>query len=157
MNTSYKVLGAAFATLLMASPVLVLAATPTPSKSVQQAEGSGDLATYKHAAMAEVEQMPMTSLVDWQALDGSSLVVWTSNEKPWLLTMNRDCPGLRQANELKLSSVAGMVTTDTDAVEIGSERCSISKIQPVDYKKVAHMHQHPVHEHKVAQSPARKY
>ncbi len=157
MNTSYKVLGAALATLLMASPMLVLAATPKPTKSVQHVEGSRDLATYEHAAMAEVQQMPMTSLLDWQALDGSSLVVWTSNDKPWLLTMNRDCPGLTQASELKLSASAGMVTTHTDAVEIGNERCSISKIQPVDYKKVAHMHQHPMHEHKVAQAPAGKH
>lgn len=157
MNTSYKVLGAALATLLMASPMLVFAATPQPTKSVQQVEGSRDLMHYKKAAMAQVEQMPMTSLEDWQALDDSSVVVWTANDKPWLLTLGAACPGLMQAEELKLSSTAGMVTADTDAVEVGSQRCSVNMIQPVNYKKVAHLHRHPMHEHKVAHVPAASY
>lgn len=154
MNTSYKVLGAALATLLMASPMLVFAATPKPTKSVEQVEGSRDLMHYKKAAMAQVEQMPMTSLQDWQALDDSSVVVWTSNDKPWLLTLGAACPGLMHAEELKVSSTANMVTAATDSVEVGNQRCSINKIQPVDYKKIAHMHRHAVHQHKVAHAPA---
>lgn len=119
--------------------------------SAASIEGSRDIENYQKAAGDDVSEMPAT-LVDWQALDGQSLAVWTANDKPWLVKVDSTCAGLASADSVALTSRDGKVAVGTDYVELGSTHCKIASIRPVDYTKVAGIHpmmSHHMH-HKMA-------
>lgn len=124
-------------TFLMAfTAALVAAASVASAASI---EGTRDIQRYQKAAGDDVSQMPASVLVDWQALGDQSLAVWTANNKPWLVRFEQPCHGLMQASNVALTSRDGNVAAGTDAVELGSERCKIATIQPIDYAKIVAM------------------
>lgn len=107
--------------------------------SAASVEGARDIHSYQQAAGDSVSRMPAT-LVDWQALDGQSLTVWTANDKPWLVKVDSSCAGLTSADSVALTSRDGEVAVGTDYVELGSTHCKIASIQPIDYSKVVARH-----------------
>ncbi len=133
----------------MKTVVMVFAAALVAATSVASAasvEGTRDIQRYQKAAGNDVSQMPAGALVDWQALNDQSLAVWTANDKSWLVRFEQPCEGLMQAKNVALTSRDGKVAVGTDVVELGSERCKIATIQPVDYAKIVAMH-HSMHHH----------
>lgn len=114
-----------------------ISASASAAERNRQVEGRRDIQRYQAAAMSEVQQMTMPGLVDWQALDDSSLAVWTANDKPWLVHTQGPCNGLATSEDVALTSRDGMVKAGSDYVEVGSTHCRIESIRPVDYAKVA--------------------
>lgn len=129
-------------------PILLVGVALTASAA--SIEGARDIGRYQKAAGDNVSKMPAT-LVDWQALNGQSLTVWTASDKPWLVKVDSSCTGLTSADSVALTSRDGEVAVGTDYVELGSTHCKIASIQPVDYSKVVarhammrhHMHHKP--------------
>jgi len=116
--------------------------------AADQPEGRRDIARYEKAAGQIVTQMPLPSLVDWQALDDQSVAVWTANDKPWLVKVDTPCDiGLAQAGNIAFTSEGGVVKSGIDYLEAGSQRCKVASIQPVDYQQVAEAspHSHAAH------------
>ena len=128
--------------MLMVAAAL-LAAGACTAAAAASIEGSRDIQAYRNAAGEQVMQMPASALVDWQALDDQSLTVWTANDKPWLVRLDRACEGLMHSDNVALTSRDGQVKVGTDYVELGATHCKIASIQPIDYARVAAMTLHP--------------
>lgn len=70
----------------------------------------------------------------WISLGSSKLVVWTQINTAYLLTVREPCPDLPFAMNIGLTAGAGTVHRGFDAVQVGSDRCIITEIRPVNYK-----------------------
>lgn len=109
-------------------------------------EGRRDISTFEKAAGANVQEMPATALVDWQALGDHSVAVWTANDKPWLVKVDAPCDSaVDGAGNIALTSVGGAVKVGESYLEVGDQHCKVASIQPIDYTRiasVAHTHAH---------------
>jgi hypothetical protein len=74
-------------------------------------------------------------ITGWRPLDRDHLVVWTNINDAYLLTVSRPCDDLRFANTIGVTSTGSTVTT-FDKVLAGKDRCLITEIRPVDYKRM---------------------
>ena len=116
----------------------LVAAISLNAFAANQPEGRRDIARYEKAAGQSVTEMPLPSVVDWQALDDQSVAVWTANDKPWLVHVQTPCDvGLKTAENIAFTSGQGTVKAGTDYLEVGSQRCKVASIQPVDYQQIA--------------------
>jgi len=71
----------------------------------------------------------------WRSLGRDKLVIWTSLNNAYLLTVQQPCQDLEFANRIGLTSTTGTVSRGFDAVRVGRhERCTITEIRPVNYK-----------------------
>jgi hypothetical protein len=73
---------------------------------------------------------------NWTALSPTELVVWTSFNDAYLLAVQEPCAGLQFATRIGLTSTFGTVNRGLDSVLFERQRCPISQIRPVDYKRM---------------------
>ncbi|MBN8727502.1 MAG: hypothetical protein J0H15_07330 [Xanthomonadales bacterium] len=128
--------------IAIAIAATLLAGTAGLATAAGQMEGSRDIHSYQKAAGADVSTMPAGPMVDWQALDGHTLAVWTANDKPWLVNVDQSCMGLKSAKSVSFTSRGNQITAGTDSLKFGDTSCKVDSIRPVDYKQVASMHRH---------------
>ena len=99
--------------------------------AADQPEGRRDIARYEKAAGQTVTEMPLQSLVDWQALGDQSVAVWTANDKPWLVKVETPCDiGLSRA---VLDAAAG-IHSDYDCREV---LVALARVMPNDAELIA--------------------
>lgn len=126
--------------IAIAIAATLLAGTAGMATAAGQMEGSRDIHAYQKAAEAEVSTMPAGPMVDWQALDGHTLAVWTSNDKPWLVSVDSSCSGLASARSVEFTSQGREITAGKDSLKVGNSDCRVESIRPVNYQKVAQIH-----------------
>jgi hypothetical protein len=73
---------------------------------------------------------------NWTALNNTELVVWTSINDAYLLDVQQPCTGLQFATRIGLTSTFNTVNRGLDSVVFERQRCPISQIRPVDYKRL---------------------
>jgi Family of unknown function (DUF6491) len=73
---------------------------------------------------------------DWRALSDTQLVVWTSLNNAYLLTVREPCINLQFTQRIGLTSTAGTVSNRLDSVLVDRDPCQITEIRPIDYKKM---------------------
>jgi len=73
---------------------------------------------------------------DWRALSDTQLVVWTTFNEPYLITVRPPCINLQFAQHIGLTSTSGTVSNHLDSVILEHQRCQITQIRPVDYQKM---------------------
>ena len=69
----------------------------------------------------------------FRALGGRDVVVWTSINDAWLITVMAPCPNLPYANGLGMTSAGHTITSRVDWVHFDRGRCRIESIRHVDY------------------------
>jgi len=70
----------------------------------------------------------------FRTLGGRDVVVWTTVNDAWLITVMEPCPNLPYANGLGLTSANGAtVTRSVDWVKFDHGRCRIETLRHVDY------------------------
>jgi hypothetical protein len=77
----------------------------------------------------------------WRPLGKLQLVIWTTINDAYLITVLPPCVGLDFATGIRLTSTGHTVTRGIDAIEFDQQHCFISQIRPVDYlamKKATH-------------------
>ena len=74
---------------------------------------------------------------NWQPVSRNQLIVWTSMNDAYLLTIWDNCPDLMYKNAVRLSSTGSQIST-FDHVIVGRDRCQIQKIQPIDMRAYRH-------------------
>jgi hypothetical protein len=73
---------------------------------------------------------------DWQALSDTQLVVWTTFTEPYLITVRPPCVDLQFTQHIGLTSTAGTVSNNLDSIVFEHQRCQITQIRPIDYRKM---------------------
>lgn len=95
------------------------------------------LQQYLQYAEAPVERFTyLGHFEDWQSLSDTQLVVWTTFNEPYLITVRPPCIDLQFAQRIGLTSTAGTVNNNLDSVILEHQRCQIIRIEPIDYKKM---------------------
>lgn len=126
MNHHAQALGVALA-------VLVAACSGIPQRARDQQVQE----QYLQYAGAPIDHFTYLSRYDsWRALNRTQLVVWTTMNDAYLLTVREPCINLPFTQRIGLSSTAGTVTNGLDFVLVDHDRCQITQIRPVDYKKM---------------------
>lgn len=84
-----------------------------------------------------VEQFKFWSMYKWQLVGPDKVVVWTTIDDAYLLTVETPCMQLQWARDLGVTSQAShTVMRRMDAVVVGDDRCRILEIRPVDYRRM---------------------
>jgi hypothetical protein len=96
-----------------------------------------NLARFEKYAGAPVDQFEFWSLYKWQLVGPEKVVVWSTINDAFLVTVESPCPGLEWANSIAVTSKEShMVSTRFDFVKYDKGQCEISEIRPVDYKRM---------------------
>jgi hypothetical protein len=99
-------------------------------------DGQSQLDRYLQYAGAPIDHFTYLGRYDsWQALSRNQLVVWTSMNDAYLLTVADICTGLQFTQRIGVSSTGGSVSR-LEAVSFDHQRCPISEIRPVDYRQM---------------------
>jgi hypothetical protein len=69
----------------------------------------------------------------WQPVSRTQLILWTSTNDAYLLTVSNNCPELMFTDSVQVTSTASGIST-LDQVRVGGDRCPIEKIQPIDIR-----------------------
>lgn len=70
----------------------------------------------------------------WQPVSRNQLILWTSINDAYLLTIAGSCPDLMFTNAVSVSSTASEIST-LEQVIVRGDRCPIQKIQPIDVRQ----------------------
>jgi hypothetical protein len=117
-------------TAVVSGTVLLGACSGTPAREDTHAS----LDRYYRYAGEPIERFSyLGPLNGWDVLDGEHLVVYTSVNDGYLLTVELPCRDLQFKQAIALSSTGSSVTRGADFVTVGPDRCRISEIRKVDY------------------------
>ncbi|MEX2149637.1 MAG: DUF6491 family protein [Steroidobacteraceae bacterium] len=70
----------------------------------------------------------------WQAVSRNQLILWTSLNDAYLLTITSNCPDLMFTDTVRVTSSGSQIST-LDQVRVRDDRCPIQKIQPIDIRQ----------------------
>lgn len=71
----------------------------------------------------------------WQPISRNQLVLWTSINDAYLLTVTNNCPNMMFTNAVSVTSTGSSISTH-DAVLVRGDRCQIQQIQPIDVRRM---------------------
>jgi hypothetical protein len=93
------------------------------------------LAKYEPYVGEPVNKFTAWRFDSWEPISRTQLVVRTSMNDAYLLTVDDTCSQLQFANSVGLSSIGHQVTK-FDAVLVRGDRCLIRQIQPIDIRQM---------------------
>jgi hypothetical protein len=92
--------------------------------------------SYLDYAGEPVEQIVAMRGVDsWTPVSRTQLVIWTSLNEAWLVTVWDSCRELEFAQSISVTQT-GHTISRFEKVRVGTDTCPISQIQPVDVKQM---------------------
>jgi Family of unknown function (DUF6491) len=125
-----------FVALLLATSCSTMLLLSACSGIARRQDGQSQLDRYLQYAGAPVDHFTYLGRFDsWQALSRNQLVVWTSMNDAYLLTVADICTGLLFTERIGVSSTGGSVSR-LEAVSFDHQSCPISEIRPLDYRKL---------------------
>lgn len=82
---------------------------------------------------APVDEFPFWSLYKWQLVAPDKVVVWSTINDAYLVTVAEPCAGLEWARDIGVTSQQPRrISRRFDYVTFGRERCHIEQIRPID-------------------------
>jgi hypothetical protein len=113
---------------LVAAPVATADTRATQQKNLERFEKyAGD----------PIDEFDFWSLYKWQLVGPEKVVVWSSVNDAYLISVARPCPGLEFAPGIGVTSKQRrIVSRKFDYVTYGNGRCQIMEIRPIDYRRM---------------------
>jgi Family of unknown function (DUF6491) len=106
-------------------------ACATTGDSLKRTRGEQLLSQYEPYVGEPVEHFTAFRYDSWQPISRTQLVLQTSINEAYLLTLLGTCPDLPYADTVRLTSTGSSVST-FDKVIVRGMSCPIEKIQPID-------------------------
>jgi hypothetical protein len=95
------------------------------------------LQQYLQWAEAPVDSFTyLGNFYDWQSLSDAQLLVWTTFNEPYLITVRQPCVDLQFTQRIGITSTSGTVFNNLDSIVLEHEHCPIMQIRPIDYHKM---------------------
>ena len=118
------------------SAILVAAALASACASSNGISRSEELLDRYEPYLTE----PVTSFTafrqeSWQPISRNQLVLWTSINDAYLLTVTNNCSNMMFTNAVSVTSTGTSISTH-DAVLVRGDRCRIEQIQPIDVRRM---------------------
>ncbi len=119
---------------LLSATALLTGCSGIPLKQRQDEQR----ARYEAYAGPPIEQFTYLGRYDsWQPIGTNELVVWTTINQAYLITVAPPCENLEFTNRIGLTQTANTVSARFDFVKVGHQwRCPIQQIRPVDYLRM---------------------
>lgn len=117
---------------------LVIALTLVASAGADTRETQQkNLERFEKYTGAPIDQFQFWTLYKWQLVGPTKVVVWSTINDAFLVTVEEPCPDLEWANTISLTSKQShFVSRKFDFVKFGRGQCQIKEIQPIDYKQM---------------------
>jgi hypothetical protein len=113
--------------------VLFAPGAPAQTRATQQE----NLERFEKYAGAPIDEFEFWSLYKWQLVGPEKVVVWSTINDAYLVTVEKPCPGLEFARGIGVTSKQRhIVSAKFDEVTYGKGRCQIAEIRPIDYKQM---------------------
>lgn len=106
-----------------------------PESAVRASGATHSKVDYQRFVQGSATWFDFRHLSDWDSPDPSHVVVWTTPNQAYLLTLFGACFSLADAPTIMLST-RGMVTAGNDAVIVQGERCPIQRIDRLDGRRL---------------------
>jgi len=114
---------------------LLGACSMTPERTYER----DPLDRYDHYAGPPIERFAYRGTLDgWRAVDRDRVIVWTTRDDAYLLTVDSDCHDLTRVSRLRLTSSRDSFDREYDYMVIAGDRCRIRDIRHVDYGEMRH-------------------
>ena len=121
-----------FAAVALAG-ALVAPAAHAQTRATQQE----NLERFEKYAGAPVDEFDFWSLYKWQLVGPEKVVVWSTINDAYLITVAKPCAGLEFARGIGVTSKQRrIVSRKFDYVTFGNGRCQIAEIRPIDYRQM---------------------
>ena len=91
------------------------------------------LARYEPYVGEEIRGFTALRQHSWQPVSRNQLILWTTINDAYLLTISNNCPDLMFSNSVGVSSTVSEIST-MEHVIVRGDRCPIQKIQPIDIR-----------------------
>lgn len=116
------------------SIVAVVALLAACAEIPQNTAATRQASLYGQYAGAPVDAFTYLGRYDsWTSIGNNQLVVWTTPNDAYLITVRQPCTQLPWVQHIGLTQTAHSVTQKFDFVLAGHDRCWIQSIQPVNY------------------------
>ncbi len=113
---------------------LVAAVASGCASGLSRSSGDQVLERYEPYIGEPIRGFTAFRMQSWQPVSRTQLILWTSINDAYLLTVSNNCPELMFTESVQVTSTASGVST-LDQVRVGSDRCPIEKIQPIDIRQ----------------------
>jgi uncharacterized protein DUF6491 len=108
-----------------------------PAIAQTRATQQQNLERFEKYAGAPVDEFDFFSLYKWQLVGPEKVVVWSTINDAYLITVAKPCPGLEFAQGIGVTSKQRhIVSRKFDDVTYGKGRCQITEIRPIDYRQM---------------------
>jgi len=108
-----------------------------PAIAQTRATQQQNLERFEKYAGAPIDEFDFWSLYKWQLVGPEKVVVWSTINDAYLITVAKPCPGLEFAQGIGVTSKQRrIVSRKFDYVTYGNGRCQIMEIRPLDYRQM---------------------
>lgn len=112
-----------------------LASTPTTNDAIPRTKSDRILEMYQPYLEEPVKSFTALQTDSWQPISRTQLVLWTTFNDAYLLTVTGNCSELPFARTVGVTSTTSQIST-FDSVLVHGDRCPITQIQPIDIKRM---------------------
>ena len=110
-------------------------ACATTGSGIERTQGERLLDKYEPYLEAPVHSFTALQKDSWQPISRTQLVLWTTINDAYLLTVMNTCPYLPFANTVGVTSTTSQIST-LDTVVVRGDRCPITEIRPIDVRRM---------------------
>jgi hypothetical protein len=118
----------------MLALALIAAVASGCASSLSRSTGDRVLERYEPYIGEPIRGFTAFRTQSWQPVSRSQLILWTSINDAYLLTISNNCPDLMFTDSVRVTSTASNIST-LDQVLVRGDRCPIQKIQPIDIRQ----------------------
>ncbi len=132
-----KTLTTLFLAASLASGAAGATTTPTPcaADGIHRTKAEQRLDRYQPYLGEPVKSFTALQKDSWQPISRTQLVLWTTINNAYLITVQDTCQQLPFTETVGVTSTTSQITT-LDAVLVRGDRCNITQIQPIDVKRM---------------------
>ncbi len=108
----------------------------SPSPGLPPRRADVDPAPYEKSSIGRIPQFRTSQSSKWLVLDEKRVVFWVLDEEAYLLNLAQSCPGLLNAEKMKLESFSTKVRAGHDGIVLNNQRCLIESITKLGGKSL---------------------
>src|SRR4030095_8560989 len=110
-------------------------ACATTGGGLERSTGDKAYARYEPYLEEPVDSFTTFRYDSWEPINRNQLVLWTTMNDAYLLTLMAPCQDLPFANTVRVTSTVNTVSK-FESVIVRGDRCPISEIQPIDVHRM---------------------
>jgi hypothetical protein len=121
--------------IILAAILAGASACATTGGGYGHSKGEERYAKYEPYLGEPVDSFTALQKYSWEPISRTQLVLWTTVNDAYLLTITGNCPELSYSEAVGVTSTTSQITK-FDSVIVRGNRCPIKQIQPIDVERM---------------------